>query len=121
LFVGLIINPALTSKFMKLEERPINVRRRLRNNLIILAVGLVVGYVLNIRWLGNLLIICSLMVLIYIYLLVPAIKRFQTSFLPRLENAYEKLLRFALRGKNANRFFIGSFLLLIFSFMLTGI
>jgi multidrug efflux pump subunit AcrB len=53
--------------------------------------------------------------------LVNVINWFQASFLPWLENVYEKLLKFALRGKNAYLFFVGTFLLLVFSGMLLNV
>ena len=46
---------------------------------------------------------------------------FQKTFLVKMENAYRKLLRFALSGVKPYLFLGGTFLLLFFSFTLMGI
>jgi multidrug efflux pump subunit AcrB len=64
---------------------------------------------------GLLLILLALWQLLYNFVLVDTIRWFQNRFLPWLEAVYEKLLRFALRGKNVYLFFFGTVLLLILS------
>ena len=46
---------------------------------------------------------------------------FQFTSLQKLEDSYERFLKFALRGKKAYAFFFGTFALLVFSFILVGI
>lgn len=132
LFVALVINPALTSKFMKLEEEGLKPKKWFRRSAIWLTVGVILGYVLQsfvannpkaaegavmLRSIGNILIIAALAVLFYVYFVVPMTKRFQENFLPRLERRYERILKFALRGRNAYFFFFGSVLMLILTFV----
>lgn len=131
LFVALVINPALTSKLMKLEEEGLKPKKWLRRSSIWLTVGVLLGYVLQymvaqnpeaaegavmLRSIGNILIIAALAVLFYVYFVVPMTKRFQENFLPRLERRYERILKYALRGRNAYFFFFGSVLMLILTF-----
>lgn len=127
LFVALVINPALTSKLMKIEEKGINTKKWLKISMILLLAGVILGYALHVlapvvalRAIGNLAIVSGLSILFYVFFVVPMTERFQGSFLPRVESHYERLLRFALRGRNAYFFFFGTVGLLILSFMLVG-
>ena len=115
LFVGLVINPALTSVYMKLEEKQPNKKRLQRFSLIFFGLG-ILALILKIFWLGNILIFIGLLPPFNLYILTPTTKRFQNQFLPRLENAYERFLNFALKGKNPLAFFFGTFALLFVSF-----
>jgi len=131
LFVALVINPVLTMDYMILEEKRDSKKRIIKKFIIYLSLGILfflykyfglhnadstkAGIVNAI---GFLLILLALWVLFYNYVLVDAIKWFQDKFLPWLENVYERLLRFALKGKNVYVFFFGTVLLLFFSIAL---
>lgn len=121
LFVALVINPVFISRYMKLEGEVKVDHRPLLRNVIIAAVAGAVFLLLKVMWLGNLLIAFSLLTLFNVYVLVPASKRFQASFLPWLENAYERTISFALRKRNPTWIFLGTVALLISSFMLLGV
>ena len=54
-------------------------------------------------------------------MLFPASKWFQDKFLPRLENAYERILKFSLFKRRPVFFFLGMFGLLFLSITLVGI
>ena len=54
-------------------------------------------------------------------LLSPSTYWFQYVFLPRLERIYERVLKYALHNKRPKRFFLGTFGLLLFSFILFGV
>lgn len=107
LFVALVINPVLTSLFMKVQEseeeemRTAKKRKGRKKLLIVLALGFVgaIGlYVINsILW-ANVLMALVLLVLINIYILTPLSVRFQNVFLPRLERLYDRTIVFALHG-----------------------
>lgn len=128
LFVALVINPVLTSFFMKLDEEVTN-RKKIRKSAfwILNGVALVLGVVLVITGLsvditpavviGNLMAGVSLIILINQYLLSPAAKFFQMRILPWIENRYEKFVRIALTGKTPIVLFIGMFFMLIGSLM----
>lgn len=127
LFVALIINSVLTSEFMKVEEEPLTKRKLIRWSLILLGVGillLVAGFAMDIaafRGFGNLAILTAILLWFYKYVLAGAVEYFQFTSLKKLEDAYEKTLKYALRGRKAYVFFFGTIILLIFSFVLVGI
>ncbi len=127
LFVALIINSMLTSEFMKTEEESMTKKKLIRWSLILLGVGillLVAGFAMDIaafRGFGNLAILASIMLWVYKYFLAGAVDYFQYKSLKKLENFYERILKYALRGRKAYVFFFGTIILLIFSFVLVGI
>ncbi|MEZ4840343.1 MAG: efflux RND transporter permease subunit [Flavobacteriaceae bacterium] len=127
LFVALVINPMLTSVYMKIKEDEVNFKRILLYSIILVVVGLIFvfgGITAKAKLLnaiGLLLIFAGILRVANTKLLSPATAWFQTKFLPRLENLYEKNLRFALYGKRPRIFFLGTFGLLILSFMLFGV
>jgi multidrug efflux pump len=128
LFVALVINPVLVSAFMRVDHGEIQVKYRKFNLLsgAFIAIGLlfIIGHFATGSaplWFGNLLVTAGLLVLLNIYVLHPAAIKFQDVFLPWLENLYSRFLEFALNGWRPIVFFIGTFVLLIFSFMLMGI
>lgn len=118
LFVALVINPVLTSMFMKLEEKPMTGGRAFAVAGILIALGAL--FTMASTTVGNLFIISGLLVLLTKFLLTPATKYFQGKVLPALESYYKRVLVFALRRKNPLWFFFGTFALLIASFMLFG-
>lgn len=120
LFVALVINPVLTSVYMKLEENSMPVKRLISITSILILVGLLFG-VMGWTVLSNLLIIAGLIGLLNKLFLSPATKYFQNTLLPWLEESYKRLLSFALRGRNPIGFFIGTFGMLIVSGMLLGV
>ncbi len=117
LFVALVINPVLTSQYMKVGNPEPNKKRINKISLILIGIGLLF-VVLQVFALGNVLILAGLITLLNVYVLNPASASFQTSFMPKLELRYENTLKFALRGKNPRNFFVGTFVMLIFSFIL---
>lgn len=119
LFVALVINPVLTSMFMKVQSEMTPRKRRRLLTIAAIMVGLaIVFYVLGIFTIANLLMIGALLIPFNIYVLTPAIKWFQNSFLVKLERVYTKTVRFALRGKNPYFVFFGTVGLLVVSIML---
>ncbi|WP_114490689.1 efflux RND transporter permease subunit [Candidatus Ulvibacter alkanivorans] len=127
LFVALIINSMLTSKFMKTEEKSLTKKKLIRWSLILAGVGimlLIAGFALDVaglRGIGNLSLFTALMLWVYKYILAGAVEYFQFKSLKRLENFYERFLKFALRGRKAYVFLFGTFGILILSFVLVGI
>lgn len=86
----------------------------LKRGLGIFAVGVlfaILGFVGGPKALvgfGNLFIFVSVSLWFFKYMLIPASKKFQFKTLPKIENAYQKTLNFALKGSNAYRFFFGT-------------
>ncbi|SDL98281.1 Multidrug efflux pump subunit AcrB [Catalinimonas alkaloidigena] len=123
LFVALVINPVLTRMYMKAEE---SARTPKRQRRLFIVAGTMIGigiicYFAQAFTVANLLVIFALFALINFFFLTPASDWFQEKGLPRLESRYERLLDFALRGRNPLWFFGGTFLLLILSLMLLGV
>ncbi|WP_372757669.1 efflux RND transporter permease subunit [Mariniflexile sp.] len=127
LFVALLINAMLTSRYMKVEEESISKRKLIRWSLILFFVGaflLIIGVSSGsgaLTGFGNLAVLSAILLWIYKYFLKGAIDYFQYKSLKKLEDLYEETLMKFIKGKRAYYVLIGTFLLLIFSFILTGI
>ncbi|MFD2698321.1 efflux RND transporter permease subunit [Mesonia sediminis] len=127
LFVALIINSMLTSKYMLVQEKQVSRKRIIFITAIVAIFGLILlilGFVADsglLRGLGNLAILIFILIWVYRLFLVKAVDYFQYKSLKKLENFYEKTLKFALRGKRAYLFFFGTLGLLISSFALLGV
>ncbi|WP_203294607.1 efflux RND transporter permease subunit [Luteirhabdus pelagi] len=127
LFVALIINSMLTSRFMQTEEESLTKRKLVRWSLILAGVGailLVAGFSLDVaglRGFGNLAILSAIMLWVYKYFLSRAVDYFQFTALKKLENLYERTLKYALRGRKAYLFFFGTIGMLFLSFVLVGV
>jgi multidrug efflux pump subunit AcrB len=117
LFVALVINPVLAVTYMKMgQSKPI------KRNAFIASIALsVVGalfLLLGFISFGNLLVFFGIMVLVNLFILYPGTIAFQEKFLPRMDNAYERFLTFALTGKRPIKFLLGTVGLLFFSIVL---
>ncbi len=127
LFVALIINSMLTSRFMQTEEKEFTKKKLVRLSVIFAGIGLllvVTGYIVDAgvaRAIGNILLFTAIMLWFYKYVLSKGVDYFQYRALKKLENNYERFLKFALRKEKAYVFFFGTLGLLIFSFVLVGL
>ena len=121
LFVALVINPVLTSRFMKVDERLETKEERTRKrNSILLVAGLaflvaILGLISQTIWVRNLGVLVGSITLLNFFLLRPGAFFFQSRIMPWLERTYDKFVRFALRGYAPGLFFGGTFLLLFFA------
>jgi len=121
LFVALVINPVFILKYMKMDDEiVVNHKGILRNVVIEIVLG-IVFLLLGVTWLSNLLFLIAILTLLNVYVFVPGSKKFQAGFLPVIENLYEKTIRFALHGRRPVFIFLGTFMLLILSFVLLGV
>ncbi len=119
LFVALVINPVLAAMYMKLDAIP---TQRKKKRLLILA-GILAGiailfYVAKVFTLANLLMLAAILIPLYYYAIIPAIRWFQAHFLTWLERNYTKVVSFALRGRNPYFVFFGTVFLLFLSIFL---
>ena len=127
LFVALIINPMLTSVYMKIKEDEVNFKKILIFSSILFTLGvfiIILGLTTGSKFfnvLGLLLALAGVLRVVNTKFLSPATAWFQTEFLPRLETIYEKTLIYTLKGKRPKRFFLGTFGLLIFAIILFGL
>lgn len=127
LFVALLINPMLTSIFMKIKEDEVNFKRILLYSSALFVVGVlfIIGGLSTgskaLNAIGLLLSLAGILRVLNTKLLSPATNWFQKIFLPRLESFYERVLSFALSGNRPRLYFLATFGLLIFSFILFGL
>jgi multidrug efflux pump subunit AcrB len=127
LFVGLVVNPMLTSVYMKLKEKEVNPKKIIIYSSIFIVIGLLlisVGMSAGLKALnaiGLLSVTMGVLRLVNTFLFTPGTAWFQNKLIPVLEHYYEKTLRFALRGKNRILVFGGTILMLFVSFILMGI
>ncbi len=122
LIVALFFNSMLVSRFMEISERQITLKGLLRLTLILGGLGLILIFNKGVfRGLGTLMIAITLLFWAYKYFLKGLASVFQNQFLPKLEKRYRSFLSVALKGYRPFAFLIGTFLLLISSFVLMGI
>jgi len=117
LFVALVINPVIAVVYMKVTQDKPRLKRALVYAGVAGGLGILSVLAGGIGF-GNLLIFIGLMVLLNFFVLYPGTKKFQDSFLPRLENSYEGFLTFALKGLRPLGFLFGTIGLLIVSIVL---
>jgi multidrug efflux pump subunit AcrB len=120
LFVALVINPVLTALYMKVGADAPNKKKALITSAVLAVIGtlFLLG---SYTGFGNLLLLLGIMIVLNVFLLLPMTKRFQNGFLPRLESAYERFLVFSLKGSRPVWLVVGTFVLLVFSFVLVGV
>jgi len=141
LFVALVINPVLTSIYMKPGNPKINKGKMLRNSFIFIAAGiffdalsfavagtLEVGVsedafsIENILMvIGNLSLFIGISGILNVYILAPGTKYLQNKLLPKLESIYKDFLSYALKGRRPYGFLFGTFGLLVLAIILMGI
>ncbi|ERM82043.1 copper transporter [Rhodonellum psychrophilum GCM71 = DSM 17998] len=122
LFVALVVNPVLTSLYMKVQD--VDMIKPKKKPLVFALVTSTLGivsYILGWMVMGNLLMLIAIFTVFNVLVLRKAIRWFQNVFLVNLENVYEKTLNFALQGIKPYFFLGGTFLLLFLSLVLLGI
>ena len=120
LVVAFIMNPVFAVDFMnhpKGEEEAKSAIFKKPSFWIAIGAGIVLD-LLGATFMGNLLIFCMLMVLLNRYLLDDAIHAFQNRALPWIMGHYESLLRWSLKGWRPVHLLLGTFGLLILSFII---
>ncbi len=122
LIVALFFNSMLVSRFMEISERQISLKGLLRLTLIMGGLGLILIFNKGVyRGLGTLMIAITLLFWAYKYFLKGLASVFQNQFLPKMEKGYRSFLSMALMGYRPFAFLIGTFVMLISSFVLMGI
>ncbi len=122
LIVAIFFNSVLVSQFMDVEEKILSRQKLIRITLILGGLGILILFAGGaVRGLGSLLLFIVLLFWAYKYVIKDLANRFRTRFLVWLEIRYERLLRYAMRGRRAYAFVFGTVLMLIFSFVLVGI
>ncbi len=122
LFVAIFFNSVLVSQFMSTEDKDMPLKKIIRNTAIMAGIGLlIVIFGGDYRALGTLMIFTAIMQWAYRIFLRKWANNFQTKTLVRLERWYENKLRWALSGWRSYGLAIGTFVLLILSFVTFGI
>jgi multidrug efflux pump len=120
LFVALVINPVLTALYMTTDRKAPRKKRGTIVSLVLLAIGIPMALSVNTTF-GNILSIIGITTLLNLYVFFPGTQYFQERILPKLEAFYKRFLTYALAGKRPVFFILGTFGLLIFSFILVGV
>jgi multidrug efflux pump len=100
LIVAYIINPVFAVDFMKPhhdheDQRP-TFNKRVKITLLVFAVLILLGYLINFG-LGNFLVLMALLYLLNHFVLTGVIKKFQNVTWPKVVNKYNGLLTWALK------------------------
>lgn len=125
LVVAFIMNPVFAVDFMNHDddasaEEPKSAIFKKKNFWIPVAIGILLD-VAGFTFLGNLLIFIMILVVANKYFINDMIISFQTKTLPKMMDLYERGLRRALNGWRPVKLLIGTFVLLILSFVILGI
>ncbi len=125
LFVAYVINPVFAVTFMKRHDDDNHEDKQnfdeIKRPLIILTVLAGIGYVID-RGIGNLLVFFIALYVFNHYVLTPKlIVPFQDRLLPALKNGYRKLISWILTGWRPVLAVVSAFVLLIVTFIITGI
>lgn len=121
LFVALVVNPVLTADYLTIENKPKSPAKKFwfRNGIMLILALLFIFTGIS-RMIGGLFVSGIIFSMLYRWWLKPGGERFMNNTMPKIENIYYKSIQFALKGKNPIWFFIGTFLLMIFSIMFFG-
>jgi multidrug efflux pump len=100
LFVAIFFNSVLVSQFMDINEKVVSKKQLIRLSIILGGFGtLILVFGESVRALGSLMIFTALMFWLYKYVIKGLTISFQNKLLTRLENFYEKALRYFLSGR----------------------
>jgi len=119
LFVALVINPVLTSMYMRIQQKKPNTKKLFIISAILFAIA-GIFYWQGTYVIANLLTVSGLFIPFNVHILIPGVNLFQKRFIPFLEKSYSKLISYVLHGKKPYVVFGGTFILLIITFMLFG-
>lgn len=123
MFVAYTMNPVFAVSFMRYrEDKDIVINHKL-NIIIGLAAAAILGlsYLVQVEWVGHLILAAYLLYLLVKYVLTSLIRKFQRNVLPSISHAYQKTLQFLLSGKHPYIVIFGTLVLLVFTFWLMGV
>jgi len=120
LIVAFIMNPVFAVDFMNHPEGEKEAKSAIfKKSFFWISIGIGILFDLaGFTFMGNILIFFMLMVLLNRYVLEGAIHSFQNRVLPWIMGHYESLLRWALNGWRPVHLLLGTFGLLIISFLI---
>ena len=122
LVVAIFFNSMLVSKFMKIDKNEISLKSLKRLSLILGGIGVILIFNIGVfRALGTIMILSTILLWVYKYLIKDWTIYFQEVFLYKLEIKYKRFLTFALSSKKPFYFLFGTIGLLFSSFIILGI
>ena len=122
LVVAIFFNSMLVSKFMKIDKNEISLKSLKRLSLIMGGIGIILIFNVGVfRALGTIMILSTILLWVYKYLIKDWTIYFQEVFLYKLETKYKRFLTFALSSKKPFYFLFGTIGLLFSSFIILGI
>ncbi len=117
LAVAYLFNPVLAAQFMHIKEGTGSLTKMHIISAILVLVG-IISHNLGSAFFGNVIFVIVVLGYLNRFFITPVvIKSFQKYLQPFMMGLYEKTLRLAMRGRNAYYFTIGSFALLVVSFV----
>lgn len=124
LVVAYLINPVFAVDFMDRHEGEDHPKPRFDRKFGILTA--VFGFIALIGYasafgIGNLVVFIYLMIVVERFWLGGVARKFQTNFWPRIQNRYKRVLEWCIVGWRPVWILVGTFGLLVFSIILTGI
>ncbi|WP_031528287.1 efflux RND transporter permease subunit [Dyadobacter crusticola] len=125
LFVAYVMNPVFAVSFMGRHDDEKEAHdtsfKAIRRPVIILVVAALIGYVFD-RGIGNFLVFILVLWMFNHYILTPRILvPFQDRLLPALKNNYRKFIDWLLRGWRPVVAIVSMLVLLVITFIITGI
>ena len=117
LFVAIFFNSVLVSRYMTVEDKNMPLKQIIRISVIIGSIGILIfAFGGEKRGLGSLMIVTVFLLWMYRLFLRKWANKFQNDILPKWENFYENILRWALNGKKPILITITTFILLFIAF-----
>jgi multidrug efflux pump len=126
LFVAYVMNPVFAVSFMKRhdetkEAHEVKTFKAIRRPAIIIGAAALIGYFID-RGIGNFLVFILGLYVFNYYILTPKILvPFQDRFLPALRNNYRKLISWLIKGYRPVGAIAAMLVLLVVTFVITGI
>ena len=125
LLVAYIINPVFAVDFMTHDEHESNkktgITQGFKKTAVVFTVLAILGYLLGGVGLGNFTIFLFVLYAIHYFWLKRVIHNFQHHTWPRVQNAYKRLITWALVGKRPVWLLVGTVILMFLSFVITGL
>ena len=121
LFVAIFFNSVMVSQFMSVEDKNMPLKQIIRLSAGMVVIGLFIYFVGGAyRGLGSVIVFTAFLLWMYRLFLRKWANNFQNKSLPKLENWYERRIRYALKGKTPFVLTFGAFVLLVLAFVSFG-